>query len=154
MKGTIFIVSSPSGCGKTTIIRNFLKKHKDFYFSISHTTRKKRPKEQNGKDYFFVSKKEFENMIKEDKFLEWAVVHNEYYGTSKEIVLHKIKNGINVILDIDVQGAKKIKNNETLKNYDIVLIFIFPPSYDELKRRILKRGQDDENSIKIRLQNV
>ena len=153
-KGTIFIVSSPSGCGKTTIIRKFLEKHKNFYFSISHTTRPKRPREINGKDYFFVTKKEFKQMIKDQKFLEWAIVHNEYYGTSKEKVLEKINKGINVILDIDIQGAKKIIENKTLKGYDIVKIFIFPPSYEELKKRILKRGQDTEESIKIRLKNA
>ena len=154
MKGTIFIVSSPSGCGKTTIIRNFLKNHKDFYFSISHTTRPKRPREIEGKDYFFISKDEFQKMIDEDKFLEWAIVHNEYYGTSKDKVLEKLNNGINVILDIDVQGAKTIIENPVLKDFDIVTIFIFPPSYEELKKRILKRGQDDEKSIKIRLKNA
>ncbi len=153
-KGTIYIVSSPSGCGKTTIIRNFLKRHKNFYFSISHTTRPKRQKEKNGKDYFFVSKEEFENMIQNNKFLEWAVVHNEYYGTSKEMVLNKIERGIDVILDIDVQGAQKIKKNPDLKGYDIVTIFIFPPSYKELRKRILKRGEDTEESIKIRLKNA
>ena len=154
MKGSIFIVSSPSGCGKTTIIRNFLENSRNFYFSISHTTRPKRPKEVNGKDYFFISKEKFQEMIDNNEFLEWAVVHNQYYGTSKKNVIEKIENGINVILDIDVQGAKKIKENQDLKKYDIVSIFIFPPSYEELKNRIVKRGQDSEESVNIRLNNA
>ena len=153
-KGTIFIVSSPSGCGKTTIIRNFLKKHKNFYFSISHTTRPKRPREVDGKDYFFISRDKFQEMVNNNQFLEWAIVHNEYYGTSKQNVLKKLDKGINVILDIDVQGAKKIKKNPCLKGYDIVSIFIFPPSYEELKKRILKRNQDNDRSIEIRLKNA
>ena len=153
-KGTIFIVSSPSGCGKTTIIRNFLKKHNNFYFSISHTTRPKRPREVDGKDYFFISKDEFQEMINNNQFLEWAIVHNEYYGTSKQNVLEKLDKGIDVILDIDVQGAKKIKQNPSLNGYDIVSIFIFPPSYEELKKRILKRNQDNDRSIEIRLKNA
>ncbi len=154
MKGTIFIVSSPSGCGKTTIIRSFLKNNPDYYFSISHTTREKRKNEVNGKDYFFISKDKFKKMIQDEKFLEWAVVHNEYYGTSKEIVLNKVKKGIDVILDIDVQGAEKIRKNPILKEFEIVSIFIFPPSFTELKQRLLKRNQDNEWTIKLRLKNA
>ena len=154
-KGIIFIVSSPSGCGKTTIIRNFLKQNKKgYYFSISHTTRPKRKNEINGKDYYFISKEEFMKMIKEDKFLEWAVVHNNYYGTSKEKVIENLNKGIDVILDIDVQGAEKIKKNKDLENFDIVSIFIFPPSFSELKRRLLKRGAEDDKSLNIRLENA
>ena len=154
-KGIIFIVSSPSGCGKTTIIRNFLKNNKEgYYFSISHTTRPKRKNEINGKDYYFVTKEEFEKMIKENKFLEWAIVHNNYYGTSKEKVIENLNKGIDVILDIDVQGAEKIKKNKNLKDFDIVSIFIFPPSFTELKKRLLKRGAEDDESLKIRLKNA
>ncbi len=154
MKGIIYIVSSPSGCGKTTIIRNFLKHNRDFYFSISHTTRLPRKNEKNGIDYYFVTKDEFKKMIENNEFLEWAVVHNEYYGTSKRNVLEKIYKGIDVILDIDVQGAEKIRKNKELKEIDIVSIFIFPPSFEELKRRLLKRKSDDEKTINIRLKNA
>jgi len=154
MNGNLYIISAPSGAGKTTLIKKFLKEHKSFIFSISYTTRPKRKLEINGKDYFFVSQKTFEQMIENNKFLEYAKVHDNYYGTGKDFVLENLNKGKHVILDIDYQGAKKVKENLDLNKYHVIGIFIFPPSYNELKKRIEKRGQDSEDIINKRLKNA
>ena len=138
-EGIIVILSSPSGAGKTTLVKEISKK-KNFKISISHTTRKPRSNEINGKDYFFVSENEFKNLIYKDKFLEYAKVFNHYYGSSKDAVLEKIRNGENVIFDIDWQGTQQIKSQKL--NYKILTIFILPPSREELYKRLLNRDKN------------
>ena len=147
-EGIIVILSSPSGAGKTTLV-NEISKKKNFKISISHTTRKPRLNEINGKDYFFISENEFKDLINKDKFLEYAKVFNHYYGSSKDAVLEKLRNGENVIFDIDWQGTQQIKNQKL--NYKILTIFILPPSRDELYKRLLNR---DKNHEKIAMQRM
>jgi guanylate kinase len=143
----IFVITGPSGCGKTTLIKRLLKRMKDVQFSVSHTTRPKRNSEREGRDYYFVSKPEFEKMIKGDKLLEWAEIHRNYYGTSRREVEMKGSKG-DLILDIDVQGARNIKSR--LKK--AVFIFVLPPSFPELRRRLEDRGDERAYAIKKRLE--
>ena len=147
-EGIIVILSSPSGAGKTTLVKKISKK-KNFKISISHTTRKPRSNEINGKDYFFISEKEFKDLINKDKFLEYAKVFNHYYGSSKDAVLEKLRNGENVIFDIDWQGTQQIKSQKL--DYKILTIFILPPSRDELYKRLLNR---DKNHEKIAIERM
>ncbi|OQX55895.1 MAG: guanylate kinase [Candidatus Aminicenantes bacterium 4484_214] len=137
---SLFIISGPSGVGKSTLVRKVRKELNGLEFSVSHTTRSRRLNEVEGKDYYFVSHEEFEKMIKEDRFVEWAVVHGEYYGTSKREIEKKAALA-DVILDIDVQGAQQIK--ERMKRG--IFIFIFPPSFEELKKRLSRRGETVES---------
>jgi len=147
-QGIVFVVSAPSGTGKTTIINEFLKKHKkDFVLSVSVTTRNKRNGEVDGKDYHFFSREKFKRFIKGKKFLEYADVLGNFYGTLSDTVYGSTKKGKNVIMDIDVQGADSMR--EKIKN--CVTIFITPPSYAELKKRLLKRRTDSVQEIKRRL---
>jgi len=137
-KGLIFVISAPSGTGKTTLCDRLLKILPDLKMSISHTTRQPRPYEKNGIDYFFIDKKNFEKMIANDEFIEWAEVYGNFYGTSKKVIFDLIKEGYDILLDIDTQGAKNIR-----KLYpDSVLIFILPPSLQELEKRLLLRNED------------
>ncbi len=147
-EGIILILSSPSGAGKTTLVKEISKKN-NFQISISHTTRKPRPNETDGKDYYFVSHPEFKNLIDEDKFLEYAKVFQNYYGSSKDIVFKKLNNAENVIFDIDWQGTQLIKKQKL--NYRIITIFILPPSRDELYNRLLNRDRNDEKIAKERM---
>ena len=147
-EGIIVILSSPSGAGKTTLVKEISKK-KNFKISISHTTRKPRSNEINGKDYFFISEKEFKDLINKNKFLEYAKVFNHYYGSSKDAVLEKLRNGENVIFDIDWQGTQQIKSQKL--DYKILTIFILPPSRDELYKRLLNR---DKNHEKIAIERM
>ena len=147
-EGIMVILSSPSGAGKTTLAKEISKRN-NFQISISHTTRKPRSNETDGKDYFFVSETEFENLILEDKFLEYAKVFQHYYGSSKDIVFKKLNNGENVIFDIDWQGTQQIKRQKL--NYKIFTIFILPPSRDELYNRLLNRDRNDEKIAKERM---
>lgn len=146
-KGTLFVISGPSGVGKTSIIRSVLDRVERIVFSISCTTRKQRPGEINGVDYFFVTLEEFKKMIEENKFIEWAKVHDNYYGTPSDFVIEHINKGIDVILDIDVQGALTVKRS----GFTAKFIFIAPPSYQVLSERLLKRGTESEDKIKKRL---
>ena len=141
--GNLVVISGPSGAGKDSIIENLKKINKNFWVSISMTTRAPRTKEVNGKDYFFVSKEEFEDNIKKDNFLEYATYNGEYYGTPKSKILDKLQQGIDVILEIEIQGALKIKDilPETL------FIFILPPSMNELKKRLINRKTDSKEKI-------
>lgn len=143
----LFIVTGPSGCGKSSLVGRIIEEIAGIEFSVSFTTRKKRDTEKEGKDYYFISNEEFERMIKEKKFIEWAVVHGHYYGTSRREVE---KKGIHkdLILDIDVQGAQKLRSE--IKK--AVFIFILPPSYQALKNRLIKRGQESIDSIENRLE--
>ena len=147
-EGIIVILSSPSGAGKTTLVKEISKKN-NFQISISHTTRKPRSNETDGKDYYFVSHIEFKNLIDEDKFLEYAKVFQNYYGSSKDIVFKKLNNAENVIFDIDWQGTQQIKRQKL--NYKIITIFILPPSRDELYNRLLNRDRNDEKIAKERM---
>ena len=147
-EGIIVILSSPSGAGKTTLVKEISKKN-NFQISISHTTRKPRSNETDGKDYYFVSHTEFKNLIDEDKFLEYAKVFQNYYGSSKDIVFKKLNNAENVIFDIDWQGTQQIKKQKL--NYKIITIFILPPSRNELYNRLLNRERNDEKIAKERM---
>ncbi len=141
----IYVVSGPSGSGKSTLIGLVLAVLKGARFSVSHTTRKKREGEVEGRDYYFVSPDEFQKMAKRGQFVEWAVVHGAQYGTSKK-ELKKGKKG-DLILDIDVQGARQVK--EKIKN--AVFIFVLPPSFDALKKRLQRRRSDSAAAIRERL---
>lgn len=148
--GFLLVVSGPSGSGKGTICKKLLKRNKELIFSVSATTRRPRPGEIEGVNYFFIDEKKFKKMIDENEFLEYANVHNNYYGTPKKFVLDEIKKGEIVLLEIDVQGALQIK-----KAYpEAVLVFLSPPSIDELKSRITKRGTETKKDIDIRLTNA
>jgi len=146
-KGHLFVVSGPSGVGKSTLIRRFLSEDKKSVFSVSYTTRQKRPNEIDGKDYYFVDAETFKNIIKKNGFLEWENVYTYFYGTPKKEVLEMLNSGKDVVLDIDVKGALSVKSRYP----DAFLIFIEPPSRNELKRRLLFRG---EKEIEIRLKRV
>tara|TARA_B100001287_G_scaffold55379_1_gene43885 strand:+ start:170 stop:799 length:630 start_codon:yes stop_codon:yes gene_type:complete len=147
-EGIIVILSSPSGAGKTTLVKEISKRN-NFQISISHTTRKPRSNETDGKDYYFISESEFKQLIDEDRFLEYAKVFKHYYGSSKDIVFKKLNNGENVIFDIDWQGTQQIINQKL--NYKIFSIFILPPSRDELYNRLLNRDKNDEKIAKERM---
>ena len=139
--GIMVILSSPSGAGKTTLV-NLLSKNNNFEISISHTTRKPRPNEESGKDYYFVTDQEFKRLIKNEEFLEFAKVFNNYYGTTRTPVIDSLNKGKNVLFDIDWQGADQIKN----KNLDFKLItfFILPPSKEILYERLSNRDMKDK----------
>ena len=139
--GVIVIISSPSGAGKTTLVKKISKRNK-FSISISHTTRKPRAKEKNGKDYYFVNNEKFKKLIKNKKLLEYAKVFKNYYGSYKKTVIDKLNKGENIIFDIDWQGTKQIKKKKL--KYKIITIFILPPSKKELFKRLLKRDQKDK----------
>jgi len=146
----LIVISGPSGSGKGTIIKEVMKKIPDLLYSVSYTTRPKREGEIEGKDYFFISKDEFEKLIDEDFFIEWAKVYDYYYGTGKEFVLNNLNDNKDVILEIEIQGAKKIREIYDKKN--VIFIFIAPPDFKELEKRIMnrKRGETEEE-IKKRM---
>ena len=139
--GIIVILSSPSGAGKTTLVKKISSRN-NFKISISHTTRKPRINEKDGKHYYFVKDKEFKKLIKQKKFLEYAKVFKNYYGSLKENVVEKLEKSENVIFDIDWQGTQQIKNIKL--KYKIITIFILPPSKEELFNRLLKRDKKDQ----------
>ena len=147
-KGGMFILSSPSGAGKTTLVKK-ISKNVNFSVSISHTTRLPRPKEKNGKDYFFVSKNYFKKLIKKKEFIEHAKVFDNYYGSSKRLITEKLKRGKNIVFDIDWQGTRQIKNKKL--NYKLVTIFILPPSRNELLKRLTKRENKNMKTVKKRM---
>ena len=150
--GSLLIISGPSGAGKSTLIRTVLENEKDVYFSISTTTRPMRPGEVDGKDYYFVSKEEFEKEIEEGMFLEWANVHGNYYGTSLRPVLKALQEGKLVLFDIDVQGFESIKKSSLAPL--ATSVFVTTPSMSELKHRLQMRGTDTPEIIEQRLQNA
>lgn len=149
-KGILFIVSAPSGAGKTTLIKKLLKLFPDIALSVSHTTRSPRPGEIAGKDYHFVSAKKFRDLRARSGFAEWAVVHGSLYGTPRAPLERKLRRGRDVLLDIDVQGARKIKRQYP----DAVSIFVLPPSLRELEHRLARRGTDRREIIRKRLENA
>ena len=147
-KGGIYILSSPSGAGKTTLVKK-ITKNKNFSVSISHTTRPPRQKERNGKDYYFTSKNHFKKLIKKNEFLEHAKVFDHYYGSSKDLVLDKLNKGKNVVFDIDWQGTRQIRNKKL--DYKLLTIFILPPSKTELFKRLVKRERKNMKTVKKRM---
>ena len=149
-RGSIIILSGPSGAGKGTIHNELLKIEKNLTYSVSMTTRKPREGEQEGVDYFFVDENKFKKEIKKGSFLEYACVHGNYYGTLKKHVYDKLDKGFDVILEIDIQGALKIKGMTD----DAIFIFIMPPSMRELKNRLIKRGTESKEKIIERFKNA
>uniref|UniRef100_A0A486XK46 Guanylate kinase n=1 Tax=Rheinheimera sp. BAL341 TaxID=1708203 RepID=A0A486XK46_9GAMM len=147
LAGNLFIVSAPSGAGKSSLIQALLQRHSDMQVSVSHTTRAPRPGEQNGVHYHFISVDEFKALIAQDEFFEWAEVFGNYYGTSKSTIRDSLSRGIDVFLDIDWQGARQIKTQEASAKG----IFILPPSLSELELRLNKRGQDSSEVIAKRM---
>ena len=146
--GMIVILSSPSGAGTTTLVKQ-ISLANNFQISISHTTRPPRTKEINGKDYFFVNKDKFEVLIKKDEFLEYAKVFENYYGSSKQAVIKNLDNGKNVIFDIDWQGTEQIKKKKL--NYKLITFFILPPSRKVLFERLSNRDMKDKNIVEQRM---
>lgn len=150
-QGLLVILSGPSGVGKGVLRRKLMKdKELNLAFSVSMTTRPKRPKEQNGKDYFFVTKEEFGRKLKEDGFIEWVEYCDNYYGTPKSFVEENIKAGRNVLLEIDVDGAERVMKK--YRGMYTLAIFLMPPSMEELERRIRLRGSESEDEINNRIQ--
>lgn len=146
----VFIISAPSGSGKTTLVDRLMKDLPGLRFSVSYTTRNPRGKEQNGREYYFVSRGEFEAMIGRDELLEWAEVFGNYYGTARRFLDEARQNGEDLLLDIDVQGAAKVRKRIPAA----VSIFILPPSRAEMEKRLRKRGQDAEEVIAKRLRDA
>jgi len=146
-RGNLFILSAPSGAGKSSLIGALLKKHSDMKVSVSHTTRSPRPGEENGVHYHFVSVDEFKALIEKNDFFEWAQVFDNYYGTSKQAIESQLEAGIDVFLDIDWQGAQQIRKLVD----DVETIFILPPSKEELESRLNNRGQDSAEVIAGRM---
>ncbi len=149
-KGKIFVVSAPSGAGKTSICTKILNLFPKISYSISHTTRSPRNNEQDGVDYFFIAKDEFKKRIDNNYWAEWAKVHDNYYGTSLKFIKDKVLQGESLMLDIDVQGAKQI----TKSFPEAITIFIMPPSFEVLEQRLRRRGTDSEEVIEKRLKNA
>jgi guanylate kinase len=150
-KGNLFIISAPSGTGKTTILKRVISELESIVFSVSHTTRAPRIGEKEGVDYFFVEKDTFETMQKQGLFLEWAEVHANLYGTSSHAVKELTEQGKDVILDIDVQGARQVMDKVREK---VFFVFIAPPSLQELEKRLANRGTESESVISTRLKNA
>lgn len=149
--GQLFILSAPSGAGKTTILKKVMADLQRLTFSISHTTRQPRKNEEDGVDYHFVTVGQFKAMCDEESFLEWAEVHGNYYGTSRSAVQQQLEHGLDVILDIDIQGAAIITEDPSVY---AVTIFVAPPTLAELERRLRGRGTDSDDTIAIRLGNA
>ena len=149
-RGTLFVVSSPSGGGKGTIIRHVLDVVPNLSYSVSYTTRAPRLNEVDGREYFFISRETFEEMIGAGEFLEWACVHGNFYGTSKSQILQQTAAGADIILEVDVQGAASVRQ----LLMDSVSIFILPPSYEVLKKRLIARGTDSPDELEVRLRNA
>ena len=150
MAGKLFAISAPSGCGKTTILKEILRIFPDIYFSVSATTRLKRENETHGKDYFFFSKDEFQKHLDEDDFIEWNEHFENKYGTLKSNIAKHVKDGKDIIFDLDVNGSINLKKYDP----DSVTIFIKPPDLATLKQRLLGRGTENESTIKIRLKRA
>lgn len=152
--GRLFVICGPSGVGKTTIVKALLAQLAKVAYSVSYTTRRKRPGEVEGKDYHFVSPERFAELIKVGEFLEYAQVHGHWYGTSAHQVREKLKAGKDVILSIDVQGARRLRKLKKVFGYSPLFIFILPPSREELKRRIERRGTEGKQQEELRMRTA
>lgn len=148
--GVLFVISAPSGTGKSTLIRALMQNIPDLGFSVSHTTRQPRAGESHGRDYFFVDRKEFEEMISNNRLAEWAKVHDNYYGTSRDFIEETLSSGSSIILDIDVQGKEQIEKVFP----ECVSIFIMPPSMEVLRQRLDGRGTESPESLAKRIRNA
>ncbi len=149
-KGKLIVISGPSGSGKSTVVNRAIQGREDMCFSTSVTTRSPRPGEVDGKDYFFIDPQRFQEMVERDELLEHAQYVAHSYGTPRAFVEQKLNEGLNVILDIEVQGARQVRE----KMPDAVLVFIIPPSLEELRRRLVNRGTDAADVIEARLQRA
>ena len=143
-QGMMFVLSSPSGAGKTTLTKKIAKNSSDFIISISHTTRKPRPNEINGEDYYFINNEEFDSLIKGNNFFEYAKIFDNYYGTLKEPVLKFLSLGKDVLFDIDWQGTQQLQK---IKDLSLVAFFVLPPNIQALKNRLLNRHKGQEKLI-------
>ena len=148
--GNLFVVAAPSGAGKSSLVKALLELDSHVQPSVSHTTRAPRGQEKHGREYFFVSEQELSAMIEADAFVEWAHVHNHRYGTSKKAIEDRMTQGADVILEIDFQGAVQIKKIFA----NAISIFILPPSWEELRSRLERRGEDSPEVIELRLKNA
>ena len=149
-KGKLFVITAPSGAGKTTMRNYLLENNPELYFSVSATTRQPRPEEVIHKDYHFMTQEEYNNHLNNNNFLEHAEVFGNYYGTLKQPILDRLEKGIDVLLDVDTKGARQVKQ----KISDAILIFIEPPSMEELERRLRSRGTESEEVICKRLREA
>jgi guanylate kinase len=148
--GNLFVVAAPSGAGKSSLVKALMELDAGVQPSVSHTTRAPRGQEFHGREYFFIDDAQFDAMVADNAFLEWAYVHGNRYGTSKSTIEERISQGLDVVLEIDFQGAVQIKRLFA----NAVLIFILPPSWEELRSRLLRRGEDTAEVIEIRLANA
>jgi len=156
-KGLLVVISGPSGVGKSTVVRQLLKVNTSFKLSVSATTRKPRPNEKNGKDYFFLKEEDFYSKIKQQEFLEWANVHGCYYGTPLKFVKDRLLKGEIVILEVDVQGAASIKeaiSKSAIDSSNAVFVFLIPPSVDILAFRLKRRKTEKKDEMNFRLRNA
>jgi guanylate kinase len=149
-RGTLFVVSSPSGGGKGTIIRHVLDCVENLSYSVSFTTRSPRANETHGREYFFITRETFDEMVAAGEFLEWAIVHGNFYGTSKKQILEETGAGADIVLEVDVQGAASVRQ----LLMDSVSVFILPPSYEVLRQRLIARGTDSPEELEVRLRNA
>ncbi len=148
--GNLFVVAAPSGAGKSSLVKALMKLDSRVQPAVSHTTRPPRGQEKHGREYYFLSPEEFDGMVLRDSFLEWAYVHGHRYGTSRQAIKERVAHGADVILEIDFQGAINIKRIFV----NAVLIFILPPSWEELRSRLQRRGEDSAEGIELRLKNA
>lgn len=148
--GNLFVIAAPSGAGKSSLVKALLAQDPKLQLSVSHTTRAPRGQEQNGREYYFVSPAAFDAMVQADAFVEWAHVHSHRYGTSRQAIADRILAGADIVLEIDYQGAIQIKKLFPAA----VTIFILPPSWEELRARLVKRGEDTAEVIALRLKNA
>jgi guanylate kinase len=148
--GNLYVVAAPSGTGKSSLVKALLEVDSRMELSVSHTTRAPRGQEMHGREYYFVSNEEFDRMVANNAFVEWAHVHSNRYGTSRKAIEDKIAAGADIVLEIDYQGAIQIKRQFA----NAVLIFILPPSWPELRSRLMRRAEDSEETIELRLRNA
>ena len=148
--GNLFVVSAPSGAGKSSLVKALLELDSHVQPSVSHTTRAPRGQEKHGREYFFASEQEFDALVAANGFVEWANVHGRRYGTSRKVIEERVAQGADVVLEIDFQGALQIK--QAFAN--AVLVFVLPPSWDELRARLQRRGEDSAEVIELRLANA